>query len=152
MPLAVHGMPVIFGNVDREGDIVVKGAFSSWIAANGDVPVKIFWMHNHRFDPTAPPIGVAHHVKQTAKGLYMEGTILDTPRGLEIQTLLKGGALTEASFGYRVNPNGAYQKKGVRHLADLELMEFTVANWGVNSKAWIKAMPDQEESSDVDQG
>jgi HK97 family phage prohead protease len=151
MPLDVHGMPVVFGNVDLEGDVIVKGAFSNWIAENKNKPVKIFWMHSHQFDPTAKPIGVATQIAQTSKGVVIKkGRILDTAEGLEVQTLLKGGALVEASFGFRKRPNGAQQRKGVRYLTDLDLTEFTVANWGVNSKAWIGAVEDSEESNDED--
>jgi len=146
MALKVRGYAAVFGNKDRDGEIVVKGAFSNWIAENPTTPVKLYWMHSHKFNPLAKPIGVTTKIKQDAKGLYVEAEILDTPEGLEVQELMKHGALREASFGY--NTKDRYQKNNVWHLSDLDLMEVTIANWGANNKAYFEAIPEPEGETD----
>lgn len=146
MPLKVRGYAAIFGNKDNDGEVVVKGAFSNWLAANPETNVKLFWMHSHQFNPLAKPIGKTDLIKQDRKGLYFEGTVLDTQEGLEVQELLKGGAIREASFGFKINDR--FQKNETWHLTDLDLHEITAANWGANSKAYIEAIPGQEETTD----
>lgn len=144
--LKVRGYASVFGNLDRDNEVVVKGAFSNWIANNPDTNVKLYWMHSHKFNPLAKPIGVTTKIKQDAKGLYIEADVLDTPEGVEVQELLKHGALREASFGFKINDR--FQKADVWHLTDLDLLEVTIANWGANAKAYIEAVPTQEETPD----
>lgn len=146
MGLRVRGYASIFGNVDQYGEVVVKGAFSDWIAANPDTRLKLYWMHAHKFDPLAKPIGSVM-VRQDAKGLYFEGDVLDTKEGMDIQVLLRGKAIQEASFGFDPDVEG-YVEDGIVYITQAELKEITAANWGVNSKAYIEAIPGQEEISD----
>lgn len=144
--LLIRGYPVIFGNKDSDNEVVVKGAFSPWLAANPDTPVKLYWMHSHKFNPLAKPVGVTTKIKQDRKGLYVEAMILDTQEGLEIQELMKNGALREASFGFKINDK--FQKNKTWHLTDMDLLEVTIANWGANDKAYFEAIPGQQENSD----
>lgn len=145
--LRVRGYASIFGNVDQYGEVVVRGAFSEWIAENPNTRLKIYWMHAHKFDPLAKPVGSTTMVKQDAKGLYFEGEILDTVEGLDVQTLLRGKAIREASFGFDPNVEG-YEEDGIVYITQASIKEVTAANWGVNSKAYIEAIPGQEEISD----
>lgn len=147
--LKVRGYASVFGNVDSYNEIVDKGAFSNWLKANPDTTVALYWNHAHIWSQLAKPIGKTTKLKQDRKGLYFEGEILDTPEGLEVQELLKAGAIKGASFAYKVNDR--YQKKDIWHLADLDLKEITAANWGANSRAYIEAIPDQGDQSDANE-
>jgi HK97 family phage prohead protease len=140
--LRVRGYASVYGNVDSYGEVVDRGAFSNWIKDNPNTSVAIFWQHSHRWNPLSKPIGKTTKLKQDRKGLYFEGEILDTLEGLEIQELLKGGAIRAASFGFTVRDQ--YQKKEIWHLSDLELKEITAANWGANPKAYIEAIPEED--------
>jgi HK97 family phage prohead protease len=144
--LRVRGYASIFGNVDEYGEVVDKGAFSDWLAKNPDTQLPLFWNHAHVWDPTAKPIGVTTKLKQTARGLYFEGVVEDTPEGLEMQTLINGGAVSAASFAFSVKDR--YQKKDIWHLSVLEPKEITAANWGANPRAYIEAIPGQETSDE----
>ncbi len=146
--LLISGYPVVFGNKDRDNEIVVKGAFSPWLAANPDTSVKLYWMHSHKFNPLAPPIGVTTQIKQDSYGVYVEAKILDTASGLEFQELVKHGAVRGASFGYKINDR--VQKDGVWHLTDLDLLEFSIASWGANDKAFFEVAPEHEEIIDAE--
>lgn len=142
MPLLVRGLASVFGNVDDYGEVVDKGAFSDWLAKNPDTQLPLFWNHAHVWDPLALPVGATTKIKQTAKGLYYEGVIEDTSEGLELQTLIKSGAINAASFAFTVKDR--YQKKDIWHLSVLEPKEITAANWGANPKAYIEPIPGQE--------
>ncbi len=145
--LKVRGYAAWFGNVDKDNEVVVKGAFSNWLKANPTAPVKIFWMHGHKFNPMKMPVGMTTLIRQTVKGLYFEGEILDTIEGGDLQVLVENGAVREASFGF--NTIERFQKKGIWHLSDIDLMEITAANWGVNERAYIEPIPDQGVTTDV---
>jgi HK97 family phage prohead protease len=145
--LKVRGYASVFGNQDSDGEVIDRGAFSNWLKANPDTTLSIYWNHAHIWSPLAKPIGKTTKLRQDRKGLYFEGEILDTTEGLEVQELLKNGAINGASFAYRVADR--YQKKNVWHIADFEkVSEITAANWGANSKAYIEAVPDQGDQND----
>lgn len=145
MPLKVRGYAAIFDTIDLQNEVIVKGAFSNWISEHPNERVKIYWMHAAKFDPQAKPVGSTSLVRQDAKGLYFEGEILDTREGLEVQTLLRGKAIREASFGFSPDVEG-YEQDGVIYITELDLKEITAANWGVNSKAFIEAIPEEFEN------
>jgi HK97 family phage prohead protease len=148
--LKVRGYAAIFGNVDAENEVLVKGAFSDWIDANPSTRVKIYWMHAHKFSPLAKPVGVTTLIRQDAKGLYFEGEILDTVEGLDLQVLLRGKAIKEASFGFDPVVEG-YERDGIVYITSADLKEITAANWGCNSKAYIEAIPEEITDADQDQ-
>lgn len=141
MGLKVRGYAAIFGNKDLTGEVLVRGAFTDWIAANPDTDLPIYWNHDHVWS-NEMPIGVTTALKQDRKGLYFEGVIADTAKGLEVQELLKAGAIKPASFGFRVNDRE--QKKGVWHLKSVDPREISPVNWGANPLAYIEVVPDQE--------
>jgi HK97 family phage prohead protease len=144
--MRVRGYAAVFGNVDSDGEVVDRGAFSGWLKANPDTPVQIYWMHSHKYNPMAKPIGVTTRLKQDRKGLYFEGEIAATDEGREVAELMKSGAISGASFGFRVKDK--YQKKEVWHLSDLELLEISAANWGANPKAHIEAMQEKQQETE----
>lgn len=150
MGLRVRGYAAIFGNIDAEGEVIVKGAFSQWLDANPTTRVKIYWMHAHKFNPLAKPVGVTTLIRQDAKGLYFEGEILDTIEGLDLQVLLRGKAIKEASFAFDPAVEG-YERDGTVYITQMNLKEITAANWGVNSKAYIEAVPEEINDADQDQ-
>jgi HK97 family phage prohead protease len=142
MPLLVRGFASVFGNKDSYGEVVVRGAFTNWITKNPNTDLPLFWNHAHIWNPTAKPIGKTIMLKETAKGLYYEGQIDDTPEGLEVQTLIKSGAVNSASFAYKIVTEE--MRKNVRHLVDLIPKEITAATWGANDRATIEPIPGQE--------
>jgi HK97 family phage prohead protease len=136
--MKVRGYASVFRNVDLGGEVVSPGAFSQWIAANPTKNLRIFWNHAHIYDPTAKPIGITTSLKQDRKGLFFSGELHDNAEGLEVQELLKAGRM-EASFAFHVTDDEI--KKSVRHIKSASPFEITAANWGMNPKAYIEAVP-----------
>jgi hypothetical protein len=147
MPLLVRGYASIFGNVDSYNEVVDAGAFSDWLAENPDKEVPLFWEHDHvGWGDPATPIGKTTMIRQDAKGLYFEGELADTPKADEVATLLEQGAITGASFAFRITDR--YQEDDVWHLSGLSLKEISPVNWGANPEAYIEPIP--QETSDED--
>jgi HK97 family phage prohead protease len=142
MPLLVRGFASVFGNKDSYGEVVDKGAFTKWIAKNPETSLPLFWQHAHKWNLLAKPIGSTTMLKQTARGLYYEASIADTPEGLEVQELIRSGAVKAASFAYKTVTEEV--RKNTLHLVDLDLIEITAANWGANDRAYIEPIPGQE--------
>lgn len=96
----------VFGNVDRNGDRVMPGAFDEtlkeWKASGRKIPV--IWSHEHG-DPQAY-IGEVDpaDVKVTAEGLVVAGRLFidDSQRAAEVYGLLKRDLVHSWSFAYEV--------------------------------------------------
>ena len=121
------GYASVFGEVDQQNEIVASGAFTRTLAmwrAKGRMP-SMLWMH----DPTQP-IGIWLSLQEDAKGLAVQGRLaLRTQKGLEAYELLKLGALTGMSIGYRVISSKIDTKRKARVLTDLDLFEVSLVTF-----------------------
>lgn len=87
-----EGYGAIFGNVDRDGDTVARGAFAESLKAR--LPM-LLWQHD-----TKAPIGRFDEVREDERGLYVRGRLSMSGRGAEAYELLKMGALDGLSIGF----------------------------------------------------
>ena len=131
----VEGLYSVFGNVDDGQDITHKGAFTKTIQERGS-RVKVFFMH--LWDRLiAPPPEV---LKETDVGLFAKFTlILKSFWGNEAWELIKGGAMTEGSFGFEV-VKFDYDDSGIRNLRELKLFEISPVALGMNPLTSIRAI------------
>ncbi len=147
------GYASVFGVVDHQNEVVAPQAFTRTLAgwrAAGRMPAML-WMH----DP-AQPIGLWLALQEDRKGLAVQGRLaLRTQKGGEAYELLKMGALTGLSIGYRVVASKVDGKRKARMLTDLELFEISLVTFPANEAA----RPDrpyevilQDSCSPVDQG
>jgi HK97 family phage prohead protease len=147
---SVTGLAAVTGNVDGGGDRIIKNAFKKTIRENGK-RVKHLWMH----DPWQPPTAVvkelvevgvddlpdslkSEHPEATG-GLQVVREYLDTPRGNEILTGIKSGAISEMSFGYdpvkfdfEEIKDGDAKGMMVRNLREIRLWDVSDVTWGMN--------------------
>lgn len=87
------GYASVFGVVDSYTDVVIKGAFTRTLAERRPA---LLWQH----DPTVP-IGVWEEMREDETGLFVRGRLADTVAGRDAYELLKLGALSGLSIGYR---------------------------------------------------
>ena len=93
----------VFGNTDSYGDIVVRGAFAKSLAEwqEKNTPIPVVWSHDFRDVDSI--IGEYLGMKETEKGLEVEGQLdLDHPRAARIYTLMQRGLITEFSWSGEV--------------------------------------------------
>jgi HK97 family phage prohead protease len=95
----------VFGNVDRNGDRVMRGAFTDsierWKAAGKPIPV--IWSHEHT-DPHAY-IGAVdpNDIRETKDGLVVAGKLdMTNPLAAQVYDLLAKGLVSNWSFAYQV--------------------------------------------------
>lgn len=126
----VIGYGSVFGNIDRGGDIVAKGAFTDSLAS-GRKPKMLF-----QHDPS-DVIGVWTEATEDEKGLRVVGKLANTPKGNEVKELIKIGAIEGLSIGYRVIESDVDNESGARIIKQAELFEISVVSFPMNESAVI---------------
>ncbi len=130
------GYASVFGELDQQNEIVAAGAFArtlaKWVRQNRTP--ALLWMH----DPTQP-IGIWQSVREDGNGLLVEGRLaLRTQKGAEAYELLKLGALTGLSIGYRVVQSHVDAKRKARILTDVDLFEVSLVTFPANDAARVR--------------
>lgn len=132
-----EGYASTFGNVDSVRDIVMPGAFKTFLAGRQASSIKMLWQH----DPSQP-IGYWTSAAEDQKGLFVKGTILrDVQRGAEAYVMMKAGVIDSMSIGYRTI-DADYVQGGVRQLKQLELPEISLVTFPANDQATVSAVKD----------
>jgi HK97 family phage prohead protease len=132
----IEGYASLFGDQDRGGDIVEKGAYASSLAKleAEDRKVKMLWQHDH-----GEPIGVWDEVREDEKGLHVKGRLLDgVARAREAAELIAAGAIDGLSIGYRT-VKATKNTKGRRLLQELELWEVSLVTFPMLPSARVGA-------------
>lgn len=129
------GYASVFGKVDHQNEVVSAGAFMRTLGkwqGEGRMPAML-WMH----DPTQP-IGAWISMHEDKNGLAVTGNLaLRTQKGVEAYELLKMGALTGLSIGYRVVSSRVDSKRKARILTDLDLFEISLVTFPANEAARV---------------
>lgn len=145
-----------FGNVDSDGDIIMKGAFAKTIKESGpgSAQPRIKHLMNH---DTSKPIGKPVLLQEDMKGLYYESQVGSHSLGVDFIKMVDSGLITEHSIGYRVIKKNqlqdweGYQKNpsmGYQELTELQLWEgSSLTAWGANKDTPVVGM----KSFDIEQ-
>jgi HK97 family phage prohead protease len=129
----ISGYASVFGNVDQDGEIVDRGAFTASLAQHrkdGTRPL-LLWQHK-----SAEPIGIWDHFEEDSIGLLATGRLLPTvQRGAEAIALIGEGAIYGLSIGFRTVRDRVINK--IRHLENIDLLEVSLVSFASNSDARI---------------
>jgi hypothetical protein len=139
--LRFAGYAAVFGRVDRGGDVVRAGAFARSLKRCA-AAVPLLWQHE-----PGKPIGRIEYLKEDKRGLRVIGRLSTTAAGREAAALLKDGALSGLSFGYRVRDAEATIIEGGgegRALKDVELVEVSLVSLPMQPKARVHALSESE--------
>ena len=142
----IEGYASLFGDADRGGDVVEKGAYARSLAElqADSRQVKMLWQH----DP-AQPIGVWDVVRENEKGLYVKGRLLeDVARAREAAALIAAKAIDGLSIGYRT-VKVVKNEKGRRLLKELELWEVSLVTFPMLPSARVGAKGDTLAETDL---
>lgn len=136
------GYGSVFGNVDSYQDIVAPGAFAESIKsyANNNQKLPILWQHSAQ-----SPIGVFTGMKEDDHGLLLEGRInLEVQQGREAYALLKQGAITGLSIGYRTKNYEVDKEREVVILKQIDLYEVSLVTFPANDQARVSRVKSDE--------
>jgi HK97 family phage prohead protease len=131
-----QGYASVFDVVDRDGDILMRGAFEKCLryqAKVGKMP-KLLWQHD-----VTQPIGILQEIREDAYGLFVKGKILlDIEKGREAYALLKSGALEGLSIGfYPRKSRRAPNQEAKRLLEEVSLVEVSLVTFAANPLASV---------------
>lgn len=126
--MQIRGYLSTFGNIDRQGDIVKKGAFTQGIEAFMRNPVLLI---DHSRDVHSIA-GFFYKVVEDSKGLYVEAHITNSPAMAHVRALLAEGALKTMSMGGMF----AYDQSG-KFIEKVELYEGSLVSVPANPEAII---------------
>jgi HK97 family phage prohead protease len=134
----VSGYASIFGAVDAQREVVQSGAFSrslkEWKKTQRQP--AMLWMHD-----TGKPVGIWENLREDSSGLVAEGRLaIRTQDGADAYELLKMGAVTGLSIGYRTVASRMDAKSRVRTLTDVDLFEVSLVTFPANDAARIRAV------------
>lgn len=139
-----EGYGSVFSIEDRGGDIVAPGAFTETLAASkasGRLPA-LLWQHRQ-----AEPIGVYTSMDEDSVGLRVKGHLaLKTARGAEAYELMKMGALSGLSIGYRVRDDSWDRVTGVRTIKKADLIELSLVTFPMNDASRVSSVKGQIET------
>lgn len=139
-----EGYGSVFSITDQGGDIVAPGAFTETLAAQktaGRLPAML-WQHRQ-----AEPIGRYISMEEDSVGLKVSGQLaLKTARGAEAYELMKMGALSGMSIGYRSRDDSYDRTTGVRTLKKLDLIELSLVTFPMNDASRVSSVKSEIEN------
>lgn len=129
----------VFGNVDRVGDRVVKGAFTKsladWKQKGRPIPV----VFSHLWDNLDAHIGEVLESAERDDGLWVKARLdMDDPYAAKTFRLMKRGTLAEFSFAFDVIQEKA--QNGANELLELDLIEVGPTLKGINEETRLLAV------------
>ena len=136
-----EGMASTFGNVDMEGDIIERGAFTSSLqrlearrATHGRLMPALF---NH--DMFAP-IGVFTSLTETEDGLFARGELPmdDSFVAGRIIPQMRAGSIRAMSIGFQINSRR--WEGEIRIIEEIELWEASLVVFPANTQAQLTSM------------
>ena len=146
-PGTFTALVAVFGNVDSDGEVTDKGAFTEALAERPTVP--IMWSHGYG---TSDIVGYSTKAEETDEGLLLEWKALDTEIGRSVAELLEVGAITDFSYSAVVEDYTLEKSDEgeIRHLTKLDLWEAGPCLRGANPLAKLKSQ-DSPETDDAAQ-
>ncbi len=135
----IEGYASLFNIEDSDADVVAPGAFEDslkeWTKSRRAPP--LLWQHD-----ATQPIGVWRLLKADATGLFVRGQLFvhDVARAAEAYALVKNGALSGLSIGYRPERARRDAKRGVRILERIKLFEISLVTFPALDSARVTAV------------
>lgn len=134
------GYAARWGETNAHNEIVTRGAFARTIADHAARGINPPMLWAHRQDA---PIGVWESLAEDAIGLAVRGRlVLDTVAGREAHALMKAGAISGLSIGFR-NAKSSRSAAGARVISDLDLGEISLVTLPSASNARVTSVRNQ---------
>jgi HK97 family phage prohead protease len=139
-----EGYGSTFGTVDRQGDIIEKGAFDKTLRSKSVLPL----LFNHDRNSVIGKL----ETSIDANGLLVKGYLnLKDPKAQNVYELMKMGALDSLSIGFAVKDHEPVDNSrpfGAWRIKEAELYEISIVTVPANDKALISNVKsfDQDEN------
>ena len=139
------GYASVFHSVDRQRDVMLPGAFTQTLAEKPVSHLTVLWQHQWH-----EPVGITHQLFEDANGLYIEGQLLlDVARAREAHALMKAGAVSGMSIGYKPINYRHDPDTGIRYLESVELYEISLVTLPAHPDARISTVKAYDAAEDM---
>lgn len=119
------GYASLFNRRDQSGDIVLPGAFAACLRRKSPDQLRMLFQHD-----AAEPVGTWLEMRETAKGLYVEGRLdCNVQRGREVLSLLESRGLDGLSIGFKTVTARRDKSTGTRLLSQIDLWEISLVTF-----------------------
>lgn len=148
----ISGYAAVFGNKDRDGDIIVKGAFAKSIndrgpesAAKGKI--MFLWQHER-----TEPLGRITKLYEDDHGLYFEAEMDEVEISERALKQLQSGTLNQFSIGFSYVSDGIkYSEEQQAYIiSNVKLYEISVVSIASNTETEFLGMKGMEDNSGHD--
>jgi HK97 family phage prohead protease len=141
---SVAGYFAVFGNVDLDGDVIERGAFTKSIRERGPEGKQLIkYLLDHDKTKT---IGKITKLSEDDKGLYFEAKIGTHTLGDDFIEMLKSEIINQASIGFKTVKEQYDQVMKANRIKEVMLYEGSSVQFlGANPEAgntWFKSMDD----------
>ncbi len=136
LPGRFSGYAAIFDVPDKGRDVIRAGAFAQSLQNRSRYDVPLLWQHDQQ-----EPVGIIEALREDARGLYISAKLsLDSHRGADAYALIKDGALTGLSIGYRAREARPLPRSNLRELRSVELVEISLVSLPMQPLARLTAV------------
>jgi uncharacterized protein len=135
-PGRFSGYAAIFDVPDKGRDVIRAGAFADTLDTRSRYDVPLLWQHDIQ-----EPIGVIEAMREDARGLHITARLsLESSRGRDAYALMKDGALTGLSIGYRARDSQPISRSNLRELRRIDLIEISLVSLPMQPLARLTAV------------
>lgn len=121
------------GNVDRDSDIIVEGAFTKTIAENGPNGKNEIWSLVDHCTSFKYALGKPEELYMEGANLVAITPIIDTEMGEDMLKMYIAGVINQHSIGFStIRSDWQDQKQEVRLIKEVKLYEGSAVLWGAN--------------------
>lgn len=147
-----------FNNVDSDGDIIRRGAFTKTILENGPKSSQPRIKHLQNHNPYQP-LGQLQNLEEDNTGLAYESQIGTHALGQDFIKMIESNLITEHSIGYQtVKRNQLQEYTGYMQNPDLGWWEITevklwegssLTAWGSNSRTPLTGLKGKDREDEI---
>lgn len=132
----ISGLASTFGNEDREGDVIKKGAFKKSLGRMKRQKRVVPILLSHDFSKQLGGVPAAQ-LKETDEGLLLTNGMLDLnlERSRDQLSLAKNGFLNTFSFGFLIPEGGVEHSKHGLDIKEIDLLEISLTPVPANPEA-----------------
>jgi HK97 family phage prohead protease len=121
------------GNVDRDSDIIVQGAFTKTIMECGPSGSNEIWALANHFAEFKAALGKPSEIYEEGDALISITNIVDTEVGEDILKLYSAGCINQHSIGFAtIKSDFQNSDQTVRLIKEVKLYEGGPVLWGAN--------------------
>lgn len=149
--VSIRAYGLAFGNIDSYGDIIMSTACDDFLKSEDADRMALCWQHDF-----TEVIGLITDKGVDDYGMWIEAKLLPTAKGKDASVLLKAGAVSEFSIGYRADRYHYEKRDGyeydVRILDAITVYEVSPVTRAANPSARVvkvKRDDNKQESNQV---